>query len=458
MQFLYDYQYQDKRSQLPFNQRPEITASELKYTLIRNAKFIPFLSNLPDWMNLHTLTSVNIRYTDGGRIATSGDYDQRRDLITDYRPTDSFTSWLITDDRSFETGEPISTNRFSDFVETGIGSMIDLTIKEKLNFVGGARYDHVDATTDEGERFSRFNVGSATDQMLSPRSATGTDDGVSYSGRVNYKTGIFGLTPYFPMGESSAVLTGSDQTIAYGNVTSGNILGAAELREAGLKVSAMEGKLFYAVSAYRQIRSSSVEEEGVSFISSTKTKGIEAELRFVPNRHLSIILSGTWQSIRYHKVGSSNALVTASYVGFEDVLDPATGEVLFPADAFLFGGNAYIRVDTDDPRYNKYGQYPDEVYGACIGYNFDNGFGLSWNTTYVSSVSASSLVPDLLILPSSLSHPASVYWQNDTWRFAWNARNVGDEKMWTPNTGSFGGVTLQPGLPRNYEFAMTRKF
>ncbi len=458
LQFLFDYQYQDKRSQLPFNQIQEVTALETKYTAIRDGREIPFLAQMPDWVEMKGLMSANVRYTDGGRINTTGDYDSRRDLITGYTPTDTFASFLVSGDRSFETGEPISTARHSEYIEYGVGTMADITFAKKLNIVGGARYDYIDADTTEGERYNRTNNRGATFTTAPERSATGTDDALSWSVSTNFKTGLFGLTPYYTISESSAVLSQSDQSLTYGNVNSGNILAAATLKEVGLKGSALKDKLYYSVSAYEQVRSSSVEEEGVSFIRSTKNRGIEAEARWVPNKNLSVILTGTFQSIHWHRAGFQNALVTARYIGFEDVLDPATGEVLFPAEAFLFGGNPQIRVNTDDPKYNKYGQYPDTVLGAFIGYNWDNGFGMSWNTTYVSDVSASSVIPDLLVLPSSVSHSAAFYWNSENWRVALNIRNVTDELMWTPNSGSFGGTLLQTGLPRNYELALTRRF
>jgi len=458
LQFLYDYQYQDKRSQLPFNQIQEVTSAELKYTMVRNGREIPGLANLPDAINLNTLLSANLRYTDGGRINTTGDYDSRRDLMTGYTPTDTFASFIEHKDRSFATGEPISSAVFSDYIESGLAAMADLTIMKRLNFVGGARYDYIEATTDVGEVYPRTTAAGRNDVTTPAATVDGHDNAVSWSGSVNFKTGILGLTPYVTYSASSAVLSNSDLSINFNNVRDDAILGEATLKEAGVKGNAFKDKLYYSVAGYEQVRSSSVIEEGVGFIRSTKTRGLEVEARWVPNKNLSVILSGTFQSIRYHKAGNQTALVTASYLGFQDVLDPVTGAVLFPADAFLFGGNPQVSVNTDLPQFNKFGQYPDTVLGAFIGYAFNNGVGVSWNTTYVSDVAASSVLPDLLTLPSSVSHAASMFWQSPTWRLAFNIRNVTNEKMWAPNAGSFGGMLLQAGLPRNYELSLTRRF
>ncbi|HEY0944226.1 MAG TPA: TonB-dependent receptor [Opitutaceae bacterium] len=460
LQLFYDYQHQDKRSQLPFNQDQEITAVEAKYTVTRRGEQIPFLDKLPSWITVDLLGSVNVRYTDGGGISTSGDYDHRRDLMTGYLPTDTFASFLVAGDRSFETGEPISTATFSDFTEYGIGSMVDLKFWERLGLLFGGRFDYVQAQTVEDERYNRFGAASssAVGGLLPRRESEGDDHAVSVSASVNYKLPWLGLTPYFTASRASAILAGTRQDLAYGNVLSGNILGEATLIEAGVKGSIRNDKIYYSVAAYDQTRSSSTLEEGESFIRSTVNRGIEAELRWVPNKHWSFILTGTWTKVERIQLNGSTrtAAATASYIGFQDILD-ANGNVIFPAEAFLWGGNANV-VIPDDPAYNEYGQYPDHIIGTFIGYTWDNGFGVTWNSTYVSKVAASSDLKDLLTLPSSYSHNVAMFYDKGAWRVSLNIRNLTDELYWTPNNGSFGGTLLQTALPRNYELSITRRF
>jgi len=128
LQTLFDYQFQEKESQLPFNQRQEIFIYESKYTATRHADAIPGLDKLPEWVDLNLLGSANVRFTDMNRIATSGDYNHRRDLMRGYLPTDTFASFIRTGDTSFATGEPLSTDVTSDYVEMGAGFMADLTL------------------------------------------------------------------------------------------------------------------------------------------------------------------------------------------------------------------------------------------------------------------------------------------------------------------------------------------
>jgi outer membrane receptor protein involved in Fe transport len=151
------------------------------------------------------------------------------------------------------------------------------------------------------------------------------------------------------------------------------------------------------------------------------------------------------------------AAAHASYLGIADIVD-AAGNVIVPANAFLWGGNSSVSIPNSNRNYDKFGQYPEYVLGGFVGYNWDNGFSVSWSTNWVDSVAASSELPDLLKLPSYTTHNVSVGYDNKTWRFILQVRNILDEEYFVPNNGSFGGMLLQPGLPINAEFAVTRRF
>jgi len=458
MQFFFDFQNQDKRSQLPFNQDQRITVFETKYTATRTGDNLPLLSKLPSWMTIEALGSVNVRYSDGGGVSTSGDYDHRRDLVKGYTPSDTFASYLVADDRSFETGEPISTATFTQFTEYGVGAMIDASFWKRLSLLIGGRYDYVDAHTVEDQRFDRTGSTAKIGGFLPRREANGHDAGTSASGSISYKLPWFGLTPYFTQARSSASLAGTRQDLAYTLVNSDNIIGEGTLIETGVKGALSKLHLFYAVAAYEQRRSSSVQDEGETFIRSTKNRGIEVELRWAPTKRFSMALTGTSTKVERIQLNGATrtASATAEYLGFQDVKD-STGKVVYPANAFLWGGNAAVIVPPTE-FYNEYGQYPDHILTMFLNYNWDSGFGASWNTTYASKVAASTDLPDLLTIPEYYTSTASVFWTKKQWKVALICRNVLDEQYWVPNNGSFGGALLQPGLPRNLEFSVTRKF
>ncbi len=481
LQLFYDFQQQQKESQLPFNQKQKIAVYETKYTGTRQAETIPVLDKLPDWAALNLLSSVNARYTSANRRSTSGDYDHRRDLITGYLPTDTFASFVRHGDQSIATGEPISADIGSKYLETGIGAQADLTLFEKLNILGGARKDWIDIETEEGATYGTFTgtgnltnyrsgtlvtgatpafINGATAGTLTPaRSISNKDNALSHSVSASYKA-PFGITPYVTRAVASSALTGTFQEVGYGNVRDDAILSGATLKEGGFKGNLFNDKVFYAVSFFDQIRTGNIIVEGESFNRSTQNKGTEIEVRWLPNRHWSIIGSATFSSqyrVGLDPAGTRTAAASANFLGVQDIKD-AAGNIIVPANAYLYGGNSSVTIPNSNSSYDKFGQYPDVVLGSFIGYNWDSGFSVSWSANWVDSVSASSELPDLLILPSYITHNLSAAYDNKTWRFSVTVRNALDEEYFVPNNGSFGGQLLQPGLPTNWELAATRRF
>ena len=465
-QILYDYQQQFKQSQLPFNQRQLISVIEDKATLTTKKEAIPFVENLPDWIGVEWLASTNARYTDAKIRSTSGDYDHRRDLAAGKKPDDTFTSFIISGDESYATGEPISTSSYSSYLETGAGTQLDLTFFKRLGVLGGFRYDGAFVEGGDGARFNRGNApGADATTPLPFQSAVNkktNDDATSRSISVNYKTGILGFTPYFTKARSAAILTGSAATIPTAQIQTATVLSAANITEFGFKGSLMDSKIYYAVAQFKQTRTGNVRDEGdTNTVRSTKAQGTEVELRYIPDKHWTFMSSASF--IEVTRIGMipgtfRNAQVTAEYLGFKDVLDPVTGAVLYPANANLWGGSPQLLIDNGDQRFWKVGGYPEAIYTGFVGYNWTSGFEASVSASWVSENQASYDVPDLLTLPGYMLTNVSLGWKNKDWRVALNIRNALDKEYWSPNAGAAGGTLLQAGLPRNYELSVTRNF
>ncbi len=97
--------------------------------------------------------------------------------------------------------------------------------------------------------------------------------------------------------------------------------------------------------AYRQTRtdiSASDDPTIGAEVSSTVSKGWEAEVKFAPLPDMYVSLYGLRQKTRYLYNLGGNVLVDARTLGFRDVVDPVTGAVIYPAEAFLYGGRAFL--------------------------------------------------------------------------------------------------------------------
>lgn len=451
LQLFADYQSQDKRSQLPFNQRQEITALESKYTITRKKDALPFTSKLPKWVDLELLSSVNIRHTAGGGKSNGGDYDHRRDLVTGITASDLFSSWIYNGDLSYETGQPMTSDTWSSYTEYGGGAMADLRLGERIGIMGGARYDYMQATTKQGVRYD-----ANTRTYLPLQWVEANDAGSSASISTGYRAPWLGLQPYFTYARANAILAGANQSISAASVQTGSLMGEGDLKEVGLKGSIPALKLFYGFAAYEQKRTSNYMVEGDAFIRRTLNRGAEAEIRWAPTRNFSAMFTAVSTKVELLSTTAPTrtSTATAKYVGFQDVVD-ATGKVVYPANAFTWGGNVSVTIPNSD-YYKEFGGYPDHILTAFLTYNWDSGWGASWNTTYVTRVSASADIPDILILPDYYLSSASVYWQNKNWRTSLNIRNVLDTNYFSAN--STGAALVHKGLPRNFEFSVTRKF
>jgi hypothetical protein len=450
LQFFVDYQNQDKRSQLPYNQHQEITALETKYTMTRRGEEIPLINRLPKWVSVEFLSSVNVRHTAGGGQSNGGDFDHRRDLVTGYTPSDTFSSWIYNGDLSYETGQPMTSDVWSSYTEYGAGAMSDVKLWERLGVMAGARYDYTQAMTTQGRRYDEV-----AQRYLPADRFESNDAGSSASISTSYQLPWLGMIPYFTYARANSILAGANQSIPSTNVASGNLMGEGNLYEVGIKGSIPALRFFYGVSAYKQKRTSNYNVEGDSFIRRTLNRGIEAEIRWAPTRHFSAALTGvsTKAELLSTTAPTRTATATPAYVGFQDVKD-AAGNVVYPANAFGWGGNISVTIPNTD-YYKEFGGYPDHILTAFLTYNWDNGWGASWNTTYVSKVSASSDIPDILILPDYYLSAASAYWQGRRWRVSLNIRNVLDVNYFNPN--STGAALVHKGLPRNFELSLTRR-
>ncbi|MEO5960292.1 MAG: TonB-dependent receptor plug domain-containing protein, partial [Opitutaceae bacterium] len=450
LQFFVDYQNQDKRSQLPFNQHQEITALEAKYTMTRRGEEIPLIRRLPKWASFEFLGSVNVRHTAGGGQSNGGDFDHRRDLVTGYTPSDTFSSWIYNGDLSIETGQPMTSDAWTGYTEYGIGGMADLQLWNRLGIMGGVRYDYTQATTKQGRRFDETNQ-----RYLAADFFEANDAGSSASLSTSYRLPWLGLIPYATYARASAILAGANQSIPSSSVANGSLMGEGDLMELGFKGSLQKLRLFYAVAAYKQRRTSNYTVEGDAFIRRTLNRGVEAEIRWAPTRHFSAALTGVSTKVELLSTTAPTRTTTATaeYVGFQDIKD-AAGNILYPANAFAWGGNVSATIPNSD-FYKEFGGYPDHILTAFVTYNWDSGWGASWNTSYVSKVSSSADIPDLLVLPDYYLSAASVYWQRKQWRFSLNIRNALDVNYFSAN--STGAALVHKGLPRNFEFSLTRK-
>ena len=182
-----------------------------------------------------------------------------------------------------------------------------------------------------------------------------------------------GVVPYVTAAESSTTLAAANNTITTGTILApGGFIGSAEITEVGVKSSLLDERLFLTLARYQQTRTdiSNPEDptEGAD-ITSSETTGIEFELKWVPSRDVFVSVFALLQESDYIFASNGNIAFDGRMLGFQDVVDPATGEVIYPAEAFIYGGKAQIDLPASlTQQYLRRNGNPEEQFGVNASY------------------------------------------------------------------------------------------
>ena len=465
-QILYDNIDSFKDSFLPYGENQYIKAIENKFTVTKRISD----DNLPDWVRIQMLGSLNYRKTSGWIRSSGGDFDWRQDINYNggyHYPNTMF--WTQLSNPDYATGAVNTSWRSSDFDDTGIGALFDIDLFKNTNVLIGGRYDTSDATATDMPSFNQnTGVSPAADvTCLNPgpgcpgafvttqTTASGRDSGDSWSVSVSQQIGDR-WRPYVTMANSSLQLSTSNDTLQVAVVRAGHI-GEAELKEVGIKATFFSDTLQWSSAAYEQTRIDVSDPEDPTEgadVSSTVSSGVETELRWVPNRDFYLSAYVLNQYSEYIVASSASISLTARQMGFMDVLDPVTGEVLYPAEAFFYGGKANVNLPINQDDYLERTGNPETQAGVNASYTFKNGLGVVFGANWFSEVWADR--GRTTNIPAATVFNAGMTWDKELWHVRVNGYNVGDEKYFRAGGGNAGIMSVMPGV--RWEFTAKREF
>lgn len=501
-QLFYDNIDSYKDSWLPYGENQYIKTVEDKITV---TKRVPE-EWLPEWLRVNALSSVNYRKTTGW-IRSGGvsgnDYDYRQDIMFDGSGTaDSFGQhypntmfWTQFSNNSYQTGSPAERYNDSVFDEKGIALMFDVDLFRKTNLVIGARYDKSHATAKD-LRASNQTVGNLIDPLtgttrpesqygtacqtpiVAPNNAAGqaaaraagcigflysapfqiaeaSDSGKSWSISLSQQL-PWGLRPYFTAANSSLTLDGSNNIITASTIQDSatgvynGFIGEAFLREVGIKGSWLGGKLQGSIAGFRQSRndvSSPDDPTAGADVSSTESEGVELEAKWVPTKNIYLSAYVSYQTQEYITAPASSATfeVDGRQVGFQDIVDPLTGAVLYPAEAFLYGGRSTTALPAGTTQYQDRVGNPETQASIQGTYQIGRGFGVLLSANWFSEVWANR--QKTIELPSAYVFNAGATYDRGKLHFKFNAYNFTDEVYFRPASGDTNGqlVSVMPG-------------
>jgi iron complex outermembrane receptor protein len=192
-------------------------------------------------------------------------------------------------------------------------------------------------------------------------------------------------------------------------------------------------------------------------VSSTETRGVETEIKWVPTRNTFVSFYALRQKSEFIFNNGASILVDARTLGFQDVVDPATGAVIFPAEAFLYGGRAFINLPAGVAKYKEKQGNPTTQLGLTANYRMDNGLGFTLSSNYLSSVPSGRL--QLVELPSTVLVNAGVTWDVSRWDFKLDIFNAFDERYFRARTGDTLADALVSAMPgRRWQLTVRTEF
>ncbi|HEY4214987.1 MAG TPA: TonB-dependent receptor [Steroidobacteraceae bacterium] len=482
-QFFYDTLVSSKDSYLPYGEDQDIHVFEDKITATHQ---VP-PDWLPAWMSINSLGSINYRRTVGEISSSGGDFDWRQDVMQGIglqQPNNSF--WNQHNNNSYLTGAPATSTTGSWYDERGLGVMFDVDMARKTNLVVGWRYDNAHAGATNDPPFdANFGtsptpvtpgmwVAPVVDSCTGPGTgcpgrfdppspitltAGGVSSGKSWSASLSHQL-PWGFRPYATYAKSSLMLAGAND-VMQPTIAGGNFIGQAELKEVGIKGSFWRNRLIWTAAAYDQTRKDAgapTDPGATANVSDTRIKGIETEIKFAPMRNLTITGYALWQHGVYQVGAPSGTNIDASGrdLGFQDVVDPLTGKVIFPAEAFTYGGRPAVVMPTGSTLYQDRTGDPPMQFALNVNYTFPFGVGLYAGANRFSSVWANRVKS--IRLPAATPVDLALTYDRTTWHWRLSAFNAFNELYFRANISDNTGTLVSVMPTGRWELSVHKDF
>ncbi len=451
-QFFADSMDQFKDSEEPYYQKLDQYVVEDKFTIQKR------FSNVPNWMTLNTITSVNVRNSRTGGRSGGGDYDDRADLTLPFNQRTGYDLFVSPKENStYELGLPFTNDGDTIFTESGAGVMFDVTILNRLMLLAGGRADYVqvDGTQHAGIFSSSVGTsGSPVGRYNRPTTTTfdGNDLGKSWTLSASFR---------LPYGIIAVLQDGGNiSSIGADAVANQGIYEDATIKEVGIKGSMFKERLYWAMSAYQQGKTSiSLNTNGGEItsgsIDASVSKGLEIELRWVPNKQFYITgYVVSQKSTTKVLAGTRSARVAGTLLGFADVKD-ANGNVIFPAEAFSWGGQNSVNVRVDQVLETP--GYPNLQLGTSANFALKSGLSFGVSGNYNQEVQSG--YAQKLILPSYAQFNTNIGYKWKGWSMKVDVMNVFDRLYFKSRIGGGSGDSLiSVSLPRRFQYTISKTF
>jgi iron complex outermembrane receptor protein len=377
---------------------------------------------LGDSLKIKDVAGFAFRYTSGDEGEARDEYqaENREDISVGATPNTSFEG-------AYESGAGYNWREIGASNDVGGFALGEATLWDRATVTLSGRDDHLQAHTFGTDDYGNFSY------------ATSTDHEFTYDLSLDV-TLAPGLAPYLTFARARYVDMGQGGMIPAPEIEGGSWMQPSALDEAGVKYSGLGGKLYSTLALYRQSKSDydSLENSFDYY----HARGLEWELRYVPDKAWAFTADATWQRTEILNPPFINS-VPPSVLGFSD-------------PSLAYGGNfnglgsglglaGPLRV----PR-------PEKVFSLFGTHFWSNGLGVTLGGTYVSGYSAGYF--GLVRLPPYTLYKASVSYAYDKhWSALVTVDNVFNTRYFLPQY-LFEDTFVSPGQGTTFQATLNYKW
>lgn len=297
----------------------------------------------------------------------------------------------------------------------------DWKLTDRLSLLAGARADIV--SPDYHVSWLNNSLRDSTTVVLPNANASLN---YKWTPQVSsYVTYNYSQNPVGATGNGGGITTSGN-----GQYSNSNLRNNAILYEAGTKVSLFGNKLFASGALFQQERADRQQDLSVVTF---RTRGIEAELNYQPDRHLYVTFGYSYMD--------SEVNATQFFVNNTDIPGYVTP--------------AQLAASRGPGPYRRQG-LPDHLFNVLVSYKLDSGLGASANV--VATTEINNDVAGNIRIPAQYTLDLSGFYQHKRFEARVSLLNVTDEKNWSAPNYVYGQESIVADLPFRVEGRLTVKF
>jgi iron complex outermembrane receptor protein len=375
-----------------------------------------------NFLKLKDVAGFAFRYTSGDEGEARDDFqvENREDISVGATPNTSFEG-------AYESGAGYNWRQIGASSDLGAFALGEATFWDRATVTLSGRDDHLQAHTFGTDDYGNFSYGTATNHEF------------TYDMSLDV-TVAPGLAAYVTFARARYVDMGQGGMIPAPEIEGGSWMQPSALDETGIKYSGLGGRLYSTLALYRQSKSDYDSLENA--FDYYHARGLEWEMRFVPDKAWVFTADATWQRTSILNPPFINS-VPPSVLGFTDP------SLAYGGNFDGLGGSLGLSGPLRVPR-------PDRVFSLFGTHFWSNGLAVTFGGTYVSAYGAGYF--QLVQLPQYTLYKASVSYAFDKhWSALVTVDNVFNTKYFMPQY-LFEDTFVSPGQGTTFQATLNYKW